>query len=147
METAVYSILKKVKVGENTIDQRHLTKWTLDVIATAHRASYGAMTNILHDNFSLLKQRDRWVPRLLRNDQKNEQVRISRDFNPALARCPEDLLASIVTLDETMVSYQTHAHPMPTGQNRCALLSSISRGWSTRSLRPGVSLSMPTTPW
>ncbi len=46
-----------------------------------------------------------------------------------------------------MVNYQMHAHPMPTGQNRCSLLSSISRGWSTSSLRPGVPLSMPTTPW
>jgi hypothetical protein len=71
MKTAIYNILKKVKAGETTDDQQHLsakkTKMTLDIVAAvtaevkadswvtcmdpanAHGVSNGTMHNILHE--------------------------------------------------------------------------------------------------
>ncbi len=87
MKTAIYNILKKVKAGETTDDQRHLdakkTKRTQDIIAavaadvnadrrvmcmdlaTAHGVSYGTMHNILHQELGLVKKSARWAPKLL----------------------------------------------------------------------------------
>jgi hypothetical protein len=80
----IYNILKKVKAGEMTDDQRHLnakkSKRTQDIIAavaanvnadlrvmctylaTAHGMSYGTMHNILHEELGLVKKSVRWSP-------------------------------------------------------------------------------------
>ncbi len=127
-KTTIYNILKKVKAGETTDDQRHLnakkTKRThiiatvaADVnadwqvtcrdLATAHGVSYGTMHNILHEELGLVKKSARWVPKLLSEDQKKERVRICTEFVTASHRRSMAIMDNIVTMDETMVSYHT----------------------------------------
>jgi histone-lysine N-methyltransferase SETMAR len=128
-KTAIYNILKKVKAGETTDNQRHLNadkiKRTQDIIAavaadvnadrwvtcmdlaTAHGVSYGTMHNILHQELGLVKKSARWLPKLLSEDQKKERVRICAEFIAAVHHRSMAMMDNIVTMDETMVSYHT----------------------------------------
>lgn len=63
--------------------------------------------NILHDDLGLSKKSARWVPKLLSDGQKNEQVRISQQFIADVHRHSMDYLNKIVTMDETMISLHT----------------------------------------
>ena len=125
----IYRIIKLVKDGENTEDQRHLnakkTTRTLDLVAAvaaavkedarvniahlaaAHGVSQGTIFNILHEDLGLSKKYARWVPKLLSDDQKEERVRTSTEFVAAVNRRSMAMLDNIVTMDETMVSYHT----------------------------------------
>ena len=127
--TAMYTILKQVKEGETTKDQRHLnpkkTKRTEDIIAAVAAAieedphvavkemalglgvSAGTIHSILHNDLGLSKKSARWVPKLLDDDQKQERVRVCQDFVAAVNRQSKAMLGNIVTMDETMVSYHT----------------------------------------
>ena len=128
-KSAIYKIMKKVKAGEETADQRYKnpkkTKRTGDLIAavaaavsddrrltiTELAAATGASTatvfRILTEELGLVKTSARWVPKLLNEDQKMERVRICRKFVAAVRRCSMSMLDLIVTMDETMVSYHT----------------------------------------
>jgi hypothetical protein len=90
---SIYLIIKKVKVGENTNKQRHLSakkiKRTADIVAavaadveedlrvnckdlaSAHGVSNGMMHNILRP-LGLVKKSARWVLKLLSEEQKQE---------------------------------------------------------------------------
>jgi len=80
----IYRIIKSVKDGENTEDQRPLnskkTKRTLDLVAAAveedahlniddlaaaHRVSKRTIFNILYDNLGLSKKSARWLLKML----------------------------------------------------------------------------------
>ncbi len=86
---------KNVKTGEMTgtssTKMQIKMKRTLDIVVanvnadciftcmdlvTAHGVSYGTMHNILHDELGLVKKLARWVPKLLSEEQKKEQIRI-----------------------------------------------------------------------
>ena len=91
-KASIYKIVKKVKAGKNTSDQRHLnakkTKWTKPLVASvaadiasnapanikdlalAHGVSCGTIVNILHEDLGLIKKSARWVPKLLSEAQK-----------------------------------------------------------------------------
>jgi histone-lysine N-methyltransferase SETMAR len=127
--TSIYYIIKKVKAGKTTDDQRHLsakkTKRTADIVAAvaadvkedrrvncrdlafAHGVSNGTMHSILRDDLGLVKKSARWVPKLLDEDQKLERVRTCTEFVAAVQRRSMAMLDCIVTMDETMVSYHT----------------------------------------
>jgi len=126
---AIYSILRKVKAGKNTKDQRHLnpkkTKRTAALIAAvaaavhedgrigiqdlamANEVSFGTIYNILHDDLGLVKKSARWVPKLLNEEQKQERVRTCTNFIAAAQRNSMAMLDRIITMDETMVSFHT----------------------------------------
>jgi histone-lysine N-methyltransferase SETMAR len=127
--TSIYNILKKVKAGKNTDDQRHLnakrtkrsTTLVADVaaavendarvtcvdLASAFGVSRGTIHNILRDDLGLVKKSARWVPKILSEDQKKERVRICTEFVAAVTRRSKAMLDNIITMDETMVSYHT----------------------------------------
>jgi histone-lysine N-methyltransferase SETMAR len=128
-KTQIYEVMKKVKAGKNTEDQRHLsakkTKRTVNLVASvaaavkedarvsiqelasANGVSYGTIQTILHDDLGLSKKSARWVPKLLSDDQKEERVRTSTEFVAAVNRRSMAMLDNIVTMDETMVCYHT----------------------------------------
>ena len=128
-KSAIYKIMKKVKAGEETADQRYKnpkkTKRTGDLIAAvaaavsddrrltiaelaaATGASTATVFRILTEELGLVKKSARWVPKLLNEDQKMERVRICRKFVAAVRRRSMSMLDCIVTMDETMVSYHT----------------------------------------
>ena len=83
-KTQIYEILKRVKMGKNTVDRRGFRKQkTADLIASvaatiaedrrvsiqdlarAHGTSYGTISCILHSQLGLVKKSARWVPKLL----------------------------------------------------------------------------------
>ena len=127
--TQIYEVIRKVKAGENTVDQRfrnpkktkrHQSLITavaatveqdrrvgIEYLAEANGVSYGTIYNILHDNLGLEKKSARWVPKLLSDLQKQERVQICRKFIAAVYRHSMAMLDRIVTMDETMVSYHT----------------------------------------
>ena len=104
----IYRIIKAVKDGENTDNQRKFnatkTKRTQSLIASvaaaveedrrvsiedlagAHGVSYGTIFNIIHDDLGLVKKSARWVPKLLSREQMLERVRISTNFVAAVRR-------------------------------------------------------------
>jgi histone-lysine N-methyltransferase SETMAR len=127
--TSIYYILKKVKEGKSTDDQRHLnakkTKRTAAIVAAvaadvavdrrvsckdlafAYGLSIGTVFNILRDDLGLVKKSARWVPKLLSDQQKEERVRTCEAFVAAVQRRSLSMLDEIVTMDETMVSFHT----------------------------------------
>ncbi len=126
---AIYKIMKKVKAGEDTTDMRHLnpkkTKRTADVIAAveaavkkdgrltiaeiaaATGATNATVYSILTEELGLVKKSARWVPKLLSDVQKQERVRVCKEFIAAIRRRSLSMLDCIVTMDETMVSFHT----------------------------------------
>ncbi len=127
--TSIYYILKKVKDGKSTDDQRHLnakkTKRTAAIVAavaanvaedrrvsckdlaSAHGLSIGTVFNILRDDLGLVKKSARWVPKLLSDEQKQEHVRTCQEFVAVVQGRSLSMLDDIVTMDETMVSFHT----------------------------------------
>jgi len=127
-KTAIYNIIKKVKAGKNTSDQRHLNpkktqrtskvvaavaaaiqedaRVTMEQLEATTGASHGTISRILHDELGLVKKSARWVPKLLDAAQKEERFRVCNRFLAAIRR-NEVLLTRIVTMDETMVSFHT----------------------------------------
>lgn len=128
-KTAIYDIIKKVRDGKPTADQRHCnakkTKRSPDVVAAVAAAvkedarrtvdqlalmvgvSHGTILNILHDDLGLVKKTARWVPKLLTAEQKKERVRVCNKLIAAVNRDSKAMLARVVTMDETMVSFHT----------------------------------------
>jgi histone-lysine N-methyltransferase SETMAR len=126
---AIYAIIKKVKAGENTSDQRHLNgkktvrnaaliasvaaaveqdrRLSVKSFAVAHGVGMGTIHRILHEDLGLEKKSARWVPKLLSQDQKIQRVEDCRDLVAAVHRHSFTMLDNIVTMGETMVSYHT----------------------------------------
>jgi len=126
---AIYTILKKVKAGENVDDQRgrksKKTVRTGDLIAavaasieenrrtnirdlaSAHGSTYGTISRIIHDSLGLVKKSAPWVPKLLSQEQKEERVRTSTAFVNLVQTQSKAVLRNIITMDETAVSMHT----------------------------------------
>jgi hypothetical protein len=101
-KTAIYAILKKVKSGKTTEDQRRFnpkkTVRTASLIASVAAAieddhhlsvkylaavngvSIYTINSILHKDLGLEKKSARWVPKLLSVEQKEERVRTCAAF-------------------------------------------------------------------
>jgi histone-lysine N-methyltransferase SETMAR len=105
--TSIYNILKKVKAGKNTDDQRHLnakrtkrsTTLVADVaaavendaratcvdLASAFGVSRGTIHNILRDDLGLVKKSARWVPKILSDQGAWEDLhRVCRCRHPSV---------------------------------------------------------------
>jgi len=105
-KTAIYKIIKKVKVGGDTSDQRHLNpkktqrtadniaaidtaikkdgRLTIAELAAATGATNGPVHAILKEELGLEKKSARWVPKLLNDLQKQERVRVCTNFVAAV---------------------------------------------------------------
>jgi hypothetical protein len=128
-KTAIYSILKKVKFGKTTEDQRRFnpkkTVWTASLITSAasaveddcrlgvkylaavHGVSVYTIHSVLHKDLGLEKKSTRWVPKLLSDEQKEERIRTCSSFIATVQRRSMAMLDNIVTMDETMVCHHT----------------------------------------
>ena len=122
-------IIKAVKEGKNTSDQRHTngkkTTRTEDIIAAVAAAveedrritvrqlasrfglTVGTTHAILTEDLGLFKKSARWVPKLLSPDQKQKRVELSADFLKLVRRHSAAVLNNIVTVDESAVSFHT----------------------------------------
>jgi hypothetical protein len=94
-KTAIYEIIKKVKAGKDTADQRHLNpkktvriaalitsvaaaveedrRVTIETLAAAHGASLHRIHRILHEDLGLEKKTARWVPSCLDQSKKKRE--------------------------------------------------------------------------
>ncbi len=128
-KSQINRIIKAVKEGKNTADQRHSstkkTKRTGDVLAAiaatieedrrimvrelaaTHGLPIGTVHAILKEDLGLVKKSARWVPKLLSLEQMEERVAASGDFLALLRRHSLALLNNIVTMDESAVSFHT----------------------------------------
>ena len=128
-KTAIYDIIKKVKAGNNTDDQRRFnaknTKRTAEKIeeisasiesnrrisiqelTSACGLSYGSVSNVIHKDLGLVKKSARWVPRLLSEEQKMERTRCSELVINMVQKGSLGILDKIVTMDESAVSFHT----------------------------------------
>ena len=126
---AIYTILKKVKAGEDAADLRGWnTKKTVrtgDLIAAvaaaiednrranirdlakAYGTTYGTVSRIIHDSLGLVKKSARWVPKLLSQEQMAERVRTLTAFVKLVQDKSKAVLQHIITMDETAVSMHT----------------------------------------
>ena len=69
--------------------------------------SAGLVHRILHDDLGLGKVSARWVPRLLTDEHKQQQLQMAMDFKKQHFQQGEAFLKSIVTMDESWVLYST----------------------------------------
>ncbi len=129
LKSRINCIIKAVKEGKNTADQRHSsakkTKLTGDVLASiaaaiekdrwitvrklaaTHGLPIGTVHTILKEDLGLVKKSARWVLKLLSSEQMEERVASSSDFLALLRRHSLALLNNIVTMDESAVSFHT----------------------------------------
>jgi hypothetical protein len=118
-KSQINHIIKAVKEGKNTADQRHSsakkTKRTGNVLASiaatvekdrqimvcelaaTHGLLIGTVHAILKDDLGLVKKSARWVPKLLSSSQKKERVDSSSDFLVLLRRHSLAVLNNICT--------------------------------------------------
>jgi hypothetical protein len=118
-KSQINCIIKAVKEGKNTADQRHSsakkTKRTGDVLASiaaaieddqritvrelaaTHGLPIGTVHAILKEDLGLVKKSARWVPKLLSSEQMEERVACSGDFLALLRRHSLAVLDNIVT--------------------------------------------------
>jgi hypothetical protein len=107
-KSQINRIIKAVKEGKNTADQRHSstkkTKRTGDVLASiaaaieedwrkmvrelaaTHGLPIGTIHAILKEDLGLVKKSTRWVPKLLSSEQMEERVASSGNFLALLRR-------------------------------------------------------------
>jgi histone-lysine N-methyltransferase SETMAR len=107
---AIYDIIKEVKAGKDTADQRHLNlkktvrtatliasvataveeDWrvTIETLGAAHGASLHNIQRILPEDLGLEKKTARWVPRLLSPEQKEERVGPALNSSPPSSATP-----------------------------------------------------------
>lgn len=80
---------------------------TVDTMASESELSVGTVHKILHEDLGLSKVSARWVPRLLTDEHKRQQVQMARDFKRLHFQQGEAFLQSIVTMDESWILYST----------------------------------------
>jgi histone-lysine N-methyltransferase SETMAR len=128
-KTQIYEILKRVKKGKTTDDQRGVKtpkiamtadlitsvsaavaedpRVTIQALAKAHGSSFGTISRILHSQLGLVKKSARWVPKLLSQEQMDERVRTSQEFIQLVQTKGRSVLDRIITMDESAVSMHT----------------------------------------
>jgi hypothetical protein len=65
------------------------------------------MKAVLHQDMGLEKKSARWVPELLSNKKKQQCFNVCTNLVAAVHCCSLTMVDSVVTMDETMVSYYT----------------------------------------
>ncbi len=135
---AIFNILKQIKEGKSTDDQRKLNpKKTVrtaaliaavaaDVeadcricvkgLASAHGTSVGTIFAILHEDLGLVKKSARWVSKLLSQEQMDRRVETSAAFVKLIQNKGKSFLGKIITIDESAVSMHTPTMKMQSKQ-------------------------------
>jgi transposase len=90
--------VKLVTSVKNTVEQDR--RLTIREIVETTGASYGTVRTILQDNLNMRRLCARWVPRILKDDERQRRVLESRKFVRRVARDPT-FLDKIITCDET----------------------------------------------
>lgn len=128
-KTQIYEIIKKVKKGKSTEDQRKFNgrrkirqpafiadvataingnrRLTVRKLASTYGVSNNTIHNTLHKDLNLSKKSARWVPKLLTDDMKLERKRTSEALLAMVRRRSKAVLDNIVTMDESAVSFHT----------------------------------------
>ncbi len=128
-KTQIYAIIKNVKEGKPTTDQRKLNskrkvrnlvfiadvtadikkdrRVTVRRLALAHGVSKNTIHNTLHQDLKLSKKLARWVPKLLTDKMKGERVRRSEAFLAMIHCRSKAIFDNIVTMDKSAVSFHT----------------------------------------
>ncbi|WP_233530813.1 hypothetical protein, partial [Gelidibacter salicanalis] len=84
-------------------DRRH----TITEMTASLKLSRGTVSRILHNDLSLVKKSARWVPRLLSIPQKLARVKAAEAFKKLEFMRGKAFIRSIVTMDESAVSFFT----------------------------------------
>lgn len=74
---------------------------TIDELEQETGLSHGTIWRILHYDLGLVIKSARWVPRLLTAEQKQERVRCALAFKNLIFEGGNNVLMSIITMDET----------------------------------------------
>ncbi len=128
-KTQIYAIIKNVKEGKPTSDQRksngtrkiRILEFIADVaaaiekdqrqtvrrLAQAHGVSKNTIHHTLKEDLNLSKKSARWVPKLLTDEMKKERVQTSEAFLAMVRRRSKAILENIVTMDESAVFFHT----------------------------------------
>ncbi|XP_053602914.1 protein GVQW3-like [Plodia interpunctella] len=92
------------------------TRWKKKQLAAMIGVSETSILNILHDHLGMTKVSARWVPRMLTPLQKRERVECSRQFLELCGERKEEIMARIVTGDESWV----HHYEPESSKSRCS---------------------------
>jgi hypothetical protein len=128
-KTQIYAIIKNVKEGKPTSDQRKSNgtrkirspafiaavattieqdrRQTVRRLTQAHGVSKNTIHHTLKEDLNLSKKSARWVHKLLTDEMKKERVRTSEAFLAMVRRRFKAILENIVTMDESAVSFHT----------------------------------------
>ena len=74
---------------------------TVREISETVGGSYGTVRTILHDHLHMNHLCARWVPRLLKNEERETRVAVSRQFLRRVSREGDRFLDRIITCEET----------------------------------------------
>jgi histone-lysine N-methyltransferase SETMAR len=128
-KTQIYAIIKNVKEGKLTSDQRKLNstrkicspafiadvataiekdrRQTVRRLTLVHGVSKNTIHHTLTQDLNLSKKSARWVPKLLTEEIKKEKVRTSEAFLAMVRHRSKAILENIVMMDESAVSFHT----------------------------------------
>jgi histone-lysine N-methyltransferase SETMAR len=137
-KTQIYEIIRAVKEGKATEDQRQNNgrrkvrspdfvaeiaakedkdrRVTIRKLAAAHGVCMRTVQLTLHEDLDLSKKSARWVPKLLTNAHKEERIRTCEKFLAMLRGRSLAFLDLIVTMDESAVSFHTPESKMQSKQ-------------------------------
>ncbi|XP_025156069.1 histone-lysine N-methyltransferase SETMAR-like [Harpegnathos saltator] len=82
-------------------------KVKLHEIADILKISFGSVYTILHEHLVKKKLFSKWVPRLLRMEQKQQRVDDSERYLTLFTRNKQEFFCRYVTMDETWIHHYT----------------------------------------
>jgi hypothetical protein len=134
----IYEIIKAVKEGKVTEDQRQHNgrrkvrrpdfvaeiaaevdedrRITIRKLAAAHGVSMRTIQLTLHEDLDLSKKSARWVPKLLTSAHKEERIWTCKKFLAMVRSRSMAMLDSIITMDESAVSFHMPESKMQSKQ-------------------------------
>jgi hypothetical protein len=98
--------------AEVEVDQRI----TIRKLAAAHGVCMQTIQLTVHEDLDLSKKSARWVPKLLTSGHKEERIRTCKKFLAMIRGRSIAMLDSIVTMDESAVSFHTPESKMQSKQ-------------------------------
>ncbi len=89
---------------------------TIQKLAAAHGVCRRTIQLTLHKDLDLSKKSSRWVPKLLKSAHKEERSQTCEKFLAMIRNSSIAMLDSIVTMDESAVSFNTPEYKMQSKQ-------------------------------
>lgn len=96
---------KNVEMVKNLINDDR--RKSIEDVVSESGLSRGTIERIIHDDLHLSKKAARWVPRLLNSEHKHKQIAMAEDLQRRYFQQGEAFFRSIVTMDESWVSFFT----------------------------------------